>query len=71
MLDPLKDVKYNVDMATKKFPADIRAYFAKMGSTGGKLGGRIRADKLTSERRQEIARKANAARWAKRAPENE
>jgi hypothetical protein len=45
---------------------EIRAYFAKMGSEGGKLGGKIRAEKLTPERRREIALKANAARTAKR-----
>jgi hypothetical protein len=30
---------------------------------GGKVGGRVRADKLTAERRREIATKANRARW--------
>ncbi len=53
-------------MAGKKLPPEIKAYFVKMGSRGGKLGGRIRADKLTPERRKEIALKANAARWAKK-----
>jgi hypothetical protein len=66
MLDPLKEVKYNQIMPTKKLPPDIRAYFAKMGSIGGKTGGRIRASKLTPERRKEIAQQAVAARWAKR-----
>ena len=47
-------------------PEDIRAYFAKMGSQGGKLGGKIRAEKLTPERRAEIAKKASDARWAKK-----
>ncbi len=31
----------------------------------GQLGGKGRAQKLTPERRQEIARKAVLARWAK------
>jgi len=66
MLDPLMDVKYNCGMATRKLPPEIQAYFVKMGSKGGKLGGRIRADKLTGERRAEIARNASAARWAKK-----
>ncbi len=35
-----------------------------LGRRGGLKGGRARADKLTPERRQEIARKAAAARWA-------
>ena len=30
---------------------------------GGKLGGPARASSLTPERRQEVARKAAAARW--------
>lgn len=53
-------------MASKKLPAAIRAYFVKMGSEGGKLGGPIRAERLSSEQRSEIARKASAARWAKK-----
>jgi len=34
-------------------------------ASGGKVGGRARAEKLSSKRRSEIARKAAAARWAK------
>jgi hypothetical protein len=33
---------------------------------GGLKGGAARAKSITSERRAEIARKANAARWQKR-----
>jgi hypothetical protein len=36
-----------------------------MGKIGGKIGGKARAEKLTPERRSEIARKAVAARWKK------
>ena len=36
-----------------------------LGRLGGKKGGRARAEKLTSERRLEIARKAAQARWGK------
>ncbi|MFN7998328.1 MAG: hypothetical protein U0Q18_32200 [Bryobacteraceae bacterium] len=32
---------------------------------GGRLGGKARAQALTKEQRQEIARKAAAARWNK------
>jgi hypothetical protein len=32
----------------------------------GQLGGRARGERLTPERRSEIARKAALARWAKR-----
>ena len=52
-------------MKTKKLPPEIREYFAKMGSAGGKLGGRIRAASMTPERRKEIALKAAHARWGK------
>ena len=36
-----------------------------LGRLGGKKGGKARAEKLTPERRKEIARKAAAARWNK------
>lgn len=38
-----------------------------LGRKGGLKGGRARANKLTPERRREIARKAARARWARRA----
>lgn len=50
----------------KVLPRDIARYFAKMGSEGGKIGGKLRAEKLSPERRKEIAQRAIAARWAKR-----
>jgi len=50
----------------KVLPPDIALYFAQQGSKGGKMGGKIRAEKLSPERRKEIAQKAIAARWAKR-----
>lgn len=34
-----------------------------LGRKGGLKGGKARADKLTSEQRSEIAKKAAAARW--------
>ncbi len=36
-----------------------------MGRLGGLKGGRVRAARLTPERRVEIAKKAAAARWGK------
>jgi len=39
---------------------------AKFASQGGLVGGRARAEKLSSKRRSEIARRAAAARWAKK-----
>ena len=35
------------------------------GKLGGAKGGKIRADKLTPQRRSEIARKAAEARWGR------
>ena len=35
------------------------------GKASGAIGGRVRASKLTPERRGEIARKAAMARWGK------
>jgi hypothetical protein len=39
-----------------------------LGRLGGLKGGRARAEKLSPEERQESARKAAHARWAKRQP---
>jgi hypothetical protein len=38
-------------------------YAVELGRLGGKKGGRARAEKLTPERRSEIAKKAAQARW--------
>jgi len=47
-------------MAKKKNPHAVA-----LGKLGGAKGGKVRAAKLTPERRSEIARKAVSARWAK------
>lgn len=39
------------------------AYAVALGRMGGLKGGRVRAAKLTPERRVEIAKKAARARW--------
>jgi hypothetical protein len=36
-----------------------------LGRLGGKKGGKARAEKLTPERRKEIAQRAARARWSK------
>ncbi|MGD0288338.1 MAG: hypothetical protein ABSC63_01620 [Candidatus Binataceae bacterium] len=36
-----------------------------LGKLGGAKGGKARADKLTPERRKEIAQKAGQKRWSK------
>ena len=38
----------------------------ELGRQGGLKGGRARAEKLTPERRSEIAKRAAAARWQRR-----
>ena len=47
------------DQPKKKNPAAVA-----LGKLGGLKGGKARAEKLTKERRTEIARKAAKARWA-------
>lgn len=45
-------------------PGDTRDPLAvELGRRGGLKGGKARAEKLTSERRTEIAKKAAMARW--------
>jgi len=39
--------------------------YAALGRKGGLKGGKARAEKLTPERRSEIAKKAAQARWNK------
>lgn len=48
-------------------PKPKRTFDAKaIGHLGGLKGGRARAEKLSPERRVEIAKKAAAARWSSR-----
>jgi hypothetical protein len=48
-----------------KLPKAAQAYFREMGRNGGKKGGRARAESLTAEQRQAIAKAAAKARWGK------
>lgn len=41
-------------------PAEALEYFREQGQKGGKLSGKARMEKLTSEQRSEIAKKAAA-----------
>jgi hypothetical protein len=41
-------------------------FFRKMGKKGGKKSGVARLEKLTPERRSEIAKNAAKARWGKK-----
>jgi hypothetical protein len=67
--DPIQLAKLVGDIATgqvedsepdKRNPAAVA-----LGKLGGAKGGRARADKLTSERRREIAQAAIKKRWSK------
>jgi hypothetical protein len=51
---------YNRLMTKKKNPAAVA-----LGRLGGLKGGRARAEKLSTERRREIALKAIQTRWEK------
>ena len=48
-------------MADEKNPAAVA-----LGKLGASKGGKARAEKLSPERRKEIAKKAAEARWAKK-----
>lgn len=43
----------------------VSEYLAKIGKKGGKASGKARMEKLSPEKRTEVARKAAAARWKK------
>lgn len=61
MIDTNKLAKSIVDKATEeKNPAAVA-----LGRMGGLKGGKVRAEKLSPERRKEIAQKAAAKRWEK------
>jgi len=52
----------------KKPPSAISEYMSKIGSKGGRIGAKRRAEKLKPEQRREIAHKAAQARWKKKQP---
>lgn len=58
-----------VQEATEQLPPDpqpSKTFDAKaLGRLGGLKGGRVRAERLTPERRTEIAKKGALARWGK------
>jgi len=49
----------------KKTNSDLTAAAKKLGSAGGKIGGRARAESLSAAERSAIAKKAALARWGK------
>jgi hypothetical protein len=52
-------------MAKTKLPEEFRDYLAKIGRKGGKIGGAVRASRMTPKERSESARQAVQARWAR------
>ena len=69
--DPNQLAKFIVDIATgetelpESQPSTKNPAAVELGRLGGLKGGRSRADKLTAEKRSEIAKKASKARWSK------
>jgi len=59
MIDAILDV-WPEPVPTEKDPGRV-----ERGKVSGAKGGKMRAEKLSPERRSEIARKAAAARWGK------
>jgi hypothetical protein len=53
-------------VAKKKNPHAVA-----LGKMGGAKGGKVRAEKLSPERRREIAQKAVLSRWAKQKKKKE
>jgi hypothetical protein len=57
-----------VDRATDENPPELsnkNPHAVALGRLGGLKGGKARAEKLTPERRKEIAKKAIETRWKK------
>jgi hypothetical protein len=52
-----------VGQATDETPREPEKPQAQAGRKGGQRGGKARANKLSPEKRSEIARKAAQARW--------
>jgi hypothetical protein len=51
--------------ATDEMPQEPESRYIQAGREGGLKGGKERANRLTPERRSEIARNAARARWRK------
>jgi hypothetical protein len=70
--DPMQRAKATIDLITgdaepqperEKHPTSV-----ELGRQGGLIGGKRRAEKLSQERRREIAQAAAAARWNHQKP---
>lgn len=63
--DPSQLAKYIVELATADDPPSQESKRTTAGRSGGKIGGKARADALDADVRADIARGAAAARWKK------
>jgi hypothetical protein len=54
-----------VQQATSEESAAAESEAVVSGRKGGKIGGKVRASRMTPDERSEAARKAVNARWAK------
>ena len=66
--DPMRRAKMVIDLATGEAEPEPEQpekneTAVESGRRGGLIGGKARAEKLTSEQRSEIAREAAKARW--------
>jgi hypothetical protein len=50
----------------KELPEDVKEFFRREGSKGGKKGGKSRMEQLTPEQRTALAKKAATARWGEK-----
>ena len=55
-----------VDLTTEQPKKEKNPAAVALGRLGGLKGGKARAEKLSPERRKEIAKKAAQTRWAKK-----
>lgn len=52
-------------LLNESLPDEVKEFFRQQGAKGGKIGGKRRLEKISDERRTEIAKKAAEARWGK------
>jgi hypothetical protein len=64
--DPAQLAKLMIDIASGE--VEDKPPAAKRGRAGGLIGGPARSASLDPQKRQQIARKAAAARWGKKSP---
>lgn len=65
-------VKYRIDgPAYRRRKGFDREFFVRMGRIGGKIGGQLRARRMTPEQRSAAAKKAAITRWERVRRQNE